>query len=120
MGKFLVLSLILFCLVLSVSACLGETQEEESVEKEEEETKAVQPAEIPLTAGRDTEPSININQAGYHTLDIKTAIFRDSSLDTSFDVINIETGKVFLPVKLPVPLKPSVRGKQWLTAIFQM
>ena len=93
MGKFLVLSLILFCLVLSVSACLGETQEEESVEKEEEETKAVQPAEIPLTAGRDTEPSININQAGYHTLDIKTAIFRDSSLDTSFDVINIETGE---------------------------
>jgi len=37
-------------------------------------------------------PDININQVGYLTSDIKTAIFRDSSKDTNFDVIDVKSG----------------------------
>ncbi len=42
----------------------------------------------------DIGPSININQVGYRTGDFKSAIFRDSSLDTKFEVVNVETGKI--------------------------
>ncbi|MBH1940892.1 glycoside hydrolase family 9 protein [Mobilitalea sibirica] len=42
----------------------------------------------------DIGPSININQVGYRTNDTKIAIFRDSSLDTSFDVVDVATGNV--------------------------
>lgn len=38
-------------------------------------------------------PDININQVGYLINDTKTAIFRDSSKDTKFDVIDVKTGK---------------------------
>lgn len=42
----------------------------------------------------DLGPSIHINQIGYRRNDTKTAIFRDGSLDMTFDVINVDTGKV--------------------------
>lgn len=42
----------------------------------------------------DIGPAINLNQVGYRPNDYKSAIFRDSSLDTKFDVVNVETGKV--------------------------
>lgn len=38
-------------------------------------------------------PAININQVGYRPDDIKLAIFRDSSIDTKFDVVDVNTGK---------------------------
>lgn len=38
-------------------------------------------------------PAININQVGYRPNDKKIAIFRDSSKDTKFDVIDVNTGK---------------------------
>ena len=41
----------------------------------------------------DVGPLININQVGYRTKDLKLAIFRDSSLDSKFDVVNVETGE---------------------------
>ena len=41
----------------------------------------------------DVGPEININQIGYRTGDKKTAIFRDSSKDTRFDVVDVKTGK---------------------------
>ncbi|HEY8499071.1 MAG TPA: cellulase N-terminal Ig-like domain-containing protein, partial [Clostridia bacterium] len=64
------------------------------MKKGETKTEVIQPAETALTAGRDNiVPYININQAGYRTLDVKTAVFRDSGLDTSFDVINTKTGE---------------------------
>ncbi len=46
------------------------------------------------SATGDIGPSININQVGYRTEDSKIAIFRDSSLDSEFEVFNIDTGKV--------------------------
>lgn len=46
------------------------------------------------SANGDIGPSININQVGYRTEDIKLAIFRDSNLDSKFDVENVETGKI--------------------------
>lgn len=46
------------------------------------------------TTNGDVGPAININQVGYRSQDIKYAIFRDSSIDTKFDVVNVETGKV--------------------------
>ena len=46
------------------------------------------------SANGDIGPSININQVGYRPEDFKSAIFRDSSLDTKFDVVNVETGKI--------------------------
>lgn len=45
------------------------------------------------SATGDIGPSININQLGYRTDDSKLAIFRDSSLDEKFDVVNVETGE---------------------------
>ncbi len=46
------------------------------------------------TDGGDVGPSININQLGYRPDDIKLAIFRDSSLDSKFDLVNVETGEI--------------------------
>ena len=46
------------------------------------------------SATGDLGPSININQVGYRTEDSKIAILRDSSLDSEFEVFNIDTGKV--------------------------
>lgn len=46
-----------------------------------------------LTKGGEG-PSININQVGYRTTDTKTAVFRDGSLDSKFDVVDIKTGDV--------------------------
>lgn len=45
------------------------------------------------SATEDVGPSININQVGYHTENSKLGIFRDSSLDEKFDVVNVETGE---------------------------
>lgn len=42
----------------------------------------------------DVGPSININQVGYRTKDSKIAVFRDSSKDTRFDIMNVKTGEV--------------------------
>lgn len=46
------------------------------------------------TTDGDIGPAININQVGYRTEDFKSAIFRDSSADTKFDVVNVETGEI--------------------------
>lgn len=46
------------------------------------------------SATGDLGPSININQVGYRTEDSKIAIFRDDSLDSEFEVFNIDTGKI--------------------------
>lgn len=46
------------------------------------------------SASGDIGPEINLNQVGYRTADKKTAIFRDSSKDMKFDVVETETGKV--------------------------
>ncbi len=46
------------------------------------------------SAKGDIGPAININQVGYRPGDVKTAIFRDSSKDTKFDVVDVKTGKV--------------------------
>ncbi len=46
------------------------------------------------SATGDIGPEININQVGYRTGDRKTAVFRDSSKDTKFDVVDVKTGKV--------------------------
>ncbi len=46
------------------------------------------------SASSDIGPGININQVGYKTKDTKIAVFRDSSLDTKFDVIEASTGNV--------------------------
>ncbi|NLO40356.1 MAG: glycosyl hydrolase family 9 [Ruminiclostridium sp.] len=48
----------------------------------------------------DEVPSININQVGYRTDDKKTAIFRDSSLDTTFEVVDVKTGKAVFSGKV--------------------
>lgn len=45
------------------------------------------------SASGDIGPSININQVGYRTEDSKIGIFRDSSLDETFDVISVDTGE---------------------------
>lgn len=42
----------------------------------------------------DMGPLININQVGYKTNDLKIAIFRDSSLDSKFDLVDVETGEI--------------------------
>lgn len=42
----------------------------------------------------DIGPDININQVGYRPKDSKVAVFRDSSKDTKFDVVNVKTGEV--------------------------
>ncbi len=42
----------------------------------------------------DQGPAINVNQIGYKVNDKKIAVFRDSSLDTNFDVINVSTGDI--------------------------
>ncbi len=47
-----------------------------------------------VSANGDIGPAINLNQVGYRAEDFKSAIFRDSSIDTKFDVVNVETGKV--------------------------
>ncbi|MGE5614451.1 MAG: glycoside hydrolase family 9 protein [Bacillota bacterium] len=52
----------------------------------------IYPAETILYG--DAGPSININQAGYRTTDVKTAIFRDSGMDFRFDVIDVKTGDI--------------------------
>ena len=45
------------------------------------------------TRDEDMSKNININQIGYRPGDTKLAIFRDSGLDSKFDVINVETGE---------------------------
>lgn len=45
------------------------------------------------SANGDIGPAININQVGYRTGDAKIAIFRESSKDTKFDVVDAKTGK---------------------------
>lgn len=87
--------LIILCLVIFLCACHSNNKEEEYTNKNiiEEESQTVQPTETVSFGNSNTEPSININQVGYRPLDAKTAIFRDSSLDASFDVINTKTGK---------------------------
>lgn len=51
-------------------------------------------SQVKASVKENMEPSILINQVGYRPQDTKTAIFRDSSLDNKFDVVNIETGKI--------------------------
>ena len=46
------------------------------------------------SAAGDAGPSININQVGYRTNGMKTAIFRNSGLDDKFDVVDVKSGKV--------------------------
>lgn len=66
-------------------------------------------AEIPTD--EDSSPSININQVGYHTDDTKTAIFRDSSLDTTFDVVDVKSQKVVFSGKVTGSVKTPGAGE---------
>jgi len=56
-------------------------------------------------------PSININQVGYRTSDTKTAIFRDSSLDTAFDVVDVKSQKVVFSGKVTGSVKSPSAGE---------
>lgn len=46
------------------------------------------------------EVGVNLNQLGYYPDDDKRAIIRDSSSDTSFEVVDVKTGKTVLEGKL--------------------
>lgn len=59
----------------------------------------------------DIGPSININQAGYHTMDAKTAIFRDSGMDARFDVIDVKTGDTVFTGVLSGAIKTASAGE---------
>lgn len=54
----------------------------------------VDDSKVAESSNEEMTTGININQVGYKPSDTKTAIFRDSSLDTSFDVINVDTGEI--------------------------
>jgi endoglucanase len=55
--------------------------------------------------------NININQLGYLPDDKKTAIFRDVTTDTSFDVINVETGEIAFSGEITGSVDNSTAGE---------
>lgn len=57
-------------------------------------------SKVVSSSQEDTTKSINLNQVGYKPSDTKTAIFRDSSLDTDFNVVNIDTGETVYSGKI--------------------
>ena len=71
------------------------------------------------SATGDIGPSININQVGYRTEDSKIAIFRDSSLDSEFEVFNIDTGKVVYTGDVIGSVETVSAGETVATLIFK-
>ncbi len=63
------------------------------------------------SASGDIGPAININQVGYKTGDTKIAIFRDSSKDTNFDVVDAKTGDVVFTGDISGSVKTESAGE---------
>ncbi len=59
----------------------------------------------------DKGPEININQVGYKSKDAKIAIFRDSSKDTNFDVVDVKTGKSVFTGNISGSVKTASAGE---------
>ncbi len=59
----------------------------------------------------DVGPSINVNQIGYGINNKKTAIFRDSSLDNMFDVVDVNSGKTVFTGDIKGSVQTSSAGE---------